>query len=128
MDDSNTELPTLDQSPPYSISTTFITPQDVRDAISNIDPSKSCGPDLISPRLLREGSEVLSQPLSTYFNKLIAAAYFPSTWKLANVVPIFKKADPSNPQNYRPISPTKLYRQTYGAMHPYALIQIYNRQ
>ncbi len=62
---------------PYSISTIFLTPQDVRGAISNIDPSKASGPDLISPRLLREGSEVLSHPLTTYFNKLIASSYFP---------------------------------------------------
>ncbi len=59
---------------------------------------------MISLRLLREGSHILSIPLSAYFNKLISKSYFPSPWKLANVTPIFKTSDPSNPQNYRPIS------------------------
>lgn len=29
---------------------------------------------------------------------------FPSPWKMANITPIYKKADPSNPSNYRPVA------------------------
>ena len=29
---------------------------------------------------------------------------FPDTWKLANVIPIFKKGDKSQPSNYRPVA------------------------
>ncbi len=95
--------PTPPLSLPY-LSTLLISPTDVIDAITLVNPSKDSGPDLISPRLLREGARELSVPLANYFNKLISQSAFPYSWKLANVTPIFKKSDPTDPQNYRPIS------------------------
>ena len=88
----------------HSLSNIFISPQDVIDAIHSMNPSKASGPDLLSPRLLREGCNELAQPLSNYFNCLLNASIFPPSWKLANVTPIYKKLDPSDPANYRPIS------------------------
>jgi len=74
-----------------------LTSQDVRDAISCIDPSKASGPDSISPKLIKEGKEELALALSNYFNKLLTKSKFPFPWKLANVCPNFNKSDPSNP-------------------------------
>ncbi len=103
IDDSNHVLPPL-ILPQHNISSIHISPTDICDAISSIDPSKACGPEPISPRLLREGINELSSPLSIIFNILMNSSHFPSSWKLANVIPILKKNDRSNPQNYRPIS------------------------
>jgi len=41
-----------------------LTSQNVRDAISCIDPNKSSGPDSISPKLIKEGKEELALSLS----------------------------------------------------------------
>ena len=60
--------------------------------------------DLVSPRLIREGVDVLAAPLSSFFTKLFATSSFPLPCKKANVCPIFKKSDPSKPFNYRPVS------------------------
>ncbi len=107
----NNELNELNINPPqlpinhdYSLSNIVITNQEVKDAILHIDPSKASGPDKLSPRLLKEGVNVLSQPLARMFNKLISTSIFPKSWKLANVTPIYKKANPADPSNYRPIS------------------------
>ena len=54
--------------------------------------------------LIREGAPFLAAPVSPYFTQHIRQSVFPSAWKLANVIPIFKKGAPSNPANYRPIS------------------------
>ncbi len=91
IDDTAQALPPepLIQHP--NLSSIVIQPKDIIDAISLINPSKASGPDLISPRLLREGSRELAVPLSTYFNKLLSQSHFPASWKLANVSPIFKK-------------------------------------
>ena len=82
----------------------IITAQDVTDVLKNLKVGKASGPDCINPRLLKEGAEVLSEPLSKIFNLSIDKAYFPPCWKKAHVTPVFKKADPSSPCNYRPIS------------------------
>ena len=37
-------------------------------------------------------------------NRSFSERIFPDTWKLANVIPIFKKGDKSQPSNYRPVA------------------------
>ncbi len=104
VDDRDHSPPPINRLTESSLRSITITPQDVQDALSLLDPSKASGPDMVSPRLLKEGMHELSTPLSTFFNKLLLNSYFPDSWKLANVAPIFKKSDPSKPSNYRPIS------------------------
>ena len=78
--------------------------QDVKDVLLHLNVSKASGPDLISPRLLKEGADILAYPFSIVFNRSLNQGYFPHSWKEANVSPIFKKDDRSLPSNYRPIS------------------------
>ena len=68
------------------------------------DSSKASGPDGINPRILKEGAIELSYPLCNLFNKSLSQGISPNNWKCANVAPIFKKGDKSDPQNYSPIS------------------------
>ena len=58
-----------------------IIPEDVRDVLKNLNTSETSGPDLINPKLLKEGSEELSVPLSAFFNQLLKMGKFPQTWK-----------------------------------------------
>ena len=78
--------------------------QDVKDALFNLNIYKASGPDLISPRLLKEGANILAAPLCTLFNRSLVGRYYPKLWKNANVTPIHKKDDEILPSNYRPIS------------------------
>ena len=66
--------------------------------------NKASGPDLISPRLLKEGAIVLARPFSVIFNGSLQQGYFPPAWKTANVSLVHKKDEKSLPSNYRPIS------------------------
>ncbi len=46
----------------------------------------------------------IPKPLSILFNRSLSEYQFPSIWKEANVIPLFKKSCPHTPSNYRPIS------------------------
>ena len=81
-----------------------ITPDEVKTILSNLSTDSASGPDLIHPKLLKEGSEQLAIPLSRLFNKSLLESKVPFIWKKANVVQIFKKGDKSDQKNYRPIS------------------------
>lgn len=82
----------------------IITETEVEDILKTLDTSKATGPDLINPRLLKEASDILKRPLCKLFNLSLSKCYFPSDWKNANVIPVFKKDCPSFVKNYRPIS------------------------
>ena len=54
--------------------------------------------------MLKGVSESVSLPLCILMNRSFSEGIFPDTWKLANVIPIFKKGDKSQPSNYRPVA------------------------
>ena len=103
VDDSNKTLPDITQ-PEYALNSTKISSQDVKDVLMHLNIYKACGPDLLSPRLLKEEATALEEPLSMLFNCSLEKCYFPVTWKDANISSIYKKDDKSLPSNYRPIS------------------------
>ena len=81
---------------------------DILRVINKMKVNKTPGPDKISPRILKEVKHEITKPLSMIFNKSLTFGKVPNEWKLANVTPIFKKGDKSQPKNYRPISLTSV--------------------
>ena len=78
----------------------------VQNQLKNLNVNKACGPDQIPGIVLKRCSKTLAEPLSIIFNTIYNTGMVPSDWKLANVVPIFKKGDKKSVKNYRPISLT----------------------
>ncbi|MEW8542639.1 MAG: reverse transcriptase family protein, partial [Candidatus Thiodiazotropha sp.] len=104
VDDSNAFLPAVGFTDHPLLNSITITNQEVLDVLHSLNISKSCGPDLINPRLLKEGAQYLQIPLTYIFNSSLRQCQFPNAWKKANVTPIHKKNDKTLPNNYRPIS------------------------
>ena len=105
LDDSDKELP--ERNIPEGIPTIdhiSITLTDVIDQLSILNPSKAYGPDGIGPRLLKELMPVIAAPLCELFQTSLINRKVPTIWKQATVIPIFKKGDKSDPNNYRPVS------------------------
>ena len=65
--------------------------QTVRGEITSLKENKSPGHDEIFPQVLKECKDVLSGPLANIFKMSVDSGFVPSSWKVANVTPIFKK-------------------------------------
>ena len=76
VDDANKELPHIDPSN-HTLDSIVISCQDVKDVLLHLNVTKASGPDLISPRLLREGADILALPYSIIFNRSLDQGYFP---------------------------------------------------
>ena len=77
-------------------------------AIDRLKAKSSAGPDGLPPILFKQLKRSLTQPLCILFNLIMQCGYIPSSWKIANVTPVFKKGVSSDPGNYRPISITSV--------------------
>ena len=80
----------------------------IRNQLNSLDVHKATGPDGISARILKETSDISALILRIIFVSSLEHGIVPSDWKIAHVVPVFKKGDRSNPCNYRPISLTSI--------------------
>ncbi|KFQ30973.1 hypothetical protein N332_01809, partial [Mesitornis unicolor] len=80
----------------------------VNDQLHHLDIHRSMGPDGIHPRVLRELAEVLAKPLSIIYQQSWPTGEVPVDWRLANVMPIYKKGWKEDPGNYRPVSLTSV--------------------
>ena len=125
VDDSNTDLPELGQVN-SEINHINLCEDEVEDMVKIIDSTKASGPDLVNPRLLKEGATILKCPLCKLFNFSLDKAIYPSQWKKANVTPVFKNSKPNEVKNYRPISLLSVIskimeRCVYKHVHNYLL-------
>jgi hypothetical protein len=76
---------------------------DVRKAIRRLKPSKSVGLDGIPGFIIKGCTDTFVPLLKYIFNLSLFQQLFPSSWKKAAIVPIFKKGNSSLIANYRPI-------------------------
>ena len=77
---------------------------DILRIINNQDSNKAHGHDMISIRMLKLCGEAICRPLNIIFKTCLNTGKFPSEWKKGNVVPIYKKDDKQNVNNYCPVS------------------------
>ena len=77
---------------------------EVEQTLLNLEASKATGPDELPAKILKETAEVIAPLLTELFNKSLRLGCLPEDWKLANIVPVFKKDNKEQAENYRPIS------------------------
>ena len=76
----------------------------VKKTIQSLLTKNSCGFDGISSKLIKIIEPAIIKSLTTLINQVLNTGIFPDELKIAKVVPIFKKDDPTLFKNYRPIS------------------------
>ncbi|KFP57230.1 hypothetical protein N322_11630, partial [Cariama cristata] len=78
----------------------------VSDLILHLDTNNSMGPDGIHSRILKELADVLAKLLCIIYQQSWLTGEVSDDWRLANVIPIYKKGRKEDQGNYRPVSLT----------------------
>ena len=78
--------------------------QKVKKVLKSLKNKSSSGTDGINARVLKDACDGLAVPLTELVNTSIVSGEFPNKWKTAKIVPIFKKGQRSDKENYRPVS------------------------
>lgn len=73
-----------------------------------LNTNKGCGPDGTTARMLRKSESTIAPSLSKILNISLKLGKLPSEWRLANIMPVFKKGVKETVTNHQPISLTCL--------------------
>ena len=102
----NEEMPQMNEMYEYELNNVHIRKEDIQARLEKLNVNKSCGPDNIHPFVLQKTAVATSIPLELIFKMSLELGECPSDWRSANVTPIHKKGDRTDPGNYRPVSLT----------------------
>ena len=86
------------QSRPFTLPST--SPGEVKRIIKNFKTNKATGHDQIPARAVKESAEILCQPFSCLMNFLFERGKVRSSWKLGEIVPVYKKDCTLTKTNY----------------------------
>jgi hypothetical protein len=78
--------------------------QELDAILNNLGNDTAPGPDLAAPELFKKLDQENRNTLLTHINMILEKKQLPPNWKETLIWPIYKKDDPYNPGNYRPIS------------------------
>ena len=95
IDDNNVTLPHMYSLCNDSLDNIVVEEQEVSDIITILPVNKAVGPDSISHKMLKSTKKTIAKPLTMLFNRSLSENMFPYSWKIAHVIPLFRKEDPS---------------------------------
>ena len=81
--------------------------------IRELNPNKPMGPCTVPAWAIKDAMHIIAPHLTFIFNECVKANFFPDQIKIANVTPLFKKDDPLDVINYRPISITNAFSKIF---------------
>ena len=99
----NDELQILaDEIKHNNIRRTVFTPEELEGVLNNLSRNKAAGNDDISNEMIRASGKEVRTLMLKVFNSCLWNNCFP--WKHSNIIPLHKKGETNDPDNYRPIS------------------------
>ena len=79
-------------------------PDLVEKIIDSLKNSNSVGLDCIETKIIKLIKPEILPALTHVINLSISTRVFPTGWKQAKIIPLFKKGDHLDPKNYRPVA------------------------
>jgi len=101
---------------------------EISEMVHNIKIKTALGPDDISPYFIKYGGPSLFKSLHLLFNFSYTYSVLPPDWTSANGLPLHKKGDECDPNNYRLISITSIIAILFEKLVYKKLIKIINPQ
>ncbi|KAG1510472.1 hypothetical protein G6F53_006656 [Rhizopus delemar] len=95
----------------FDVASCSITIDDVNEAIKSLPRKKAPGVDHLTIEMLAPLTEILTPILVYLFQLCWRWSYTPLSWRVAQVIPIHKKGQITDPGNFRPISLTSIFRK-----------------
>nr|CDJ86440.1 Endonuclease exonuclease phosphatase and RNA-directed DNA polymerase (reverse transcriptase) domain containing protein [Haemonchus contortus] len=80
-----------------------VLPSEIRHAITSMKNCTAPGPDRIKPEHLKSMPPVIIKTLARLFTRYLSECKVPTSWKTSKTVLLYKKGDPDDIGNYRPI-------------------------
>ena len=78
--------------------------EELTESLKKTKNGKATGEDGINSELYKYTGEKFHIRLLNFFNNIYSQAYIPNKWRSSTVLPLYKKGDKRNPNNYRGIS------------------------
>jgi len=91
----NTRFPELDQ--PFTVN-------EIIKSINSLKRNKACGSDCLLNEYLLECKDIISSHICDIFNAILNSGVYPEKWTEGIIVPIHKKGNTSDINNYRGIT------------------------
>ena len=88
----------------YTFSFTLTIDEEIKKEIKQLDPKKATVGNDIPIKMLIETNDIVSNHLTKICNDSKTEQIFPESLKFADVIPIHKKDDRTNKENYLPVS------------------------
>lgn len=89
---------------------------EVKNAMSSLKRGKSGGIDLLIPEIFLECSDVLSPVFCKLFNYIYSQGIYPESWTKGILVPVPKKGNLNDVNNYRGITLTSVFSKIFSTL------------
>lgn len=87
--------------------------EEMRKVLKGINPRKATGPDGVAGRVLRDCADQLAGVFTGILNRSLAQAIVPSCLKSSTIVPIAKKSNPEDLNDFRPVALTPIIMKCF---------------
>ena len=91
----------------------FVSENEIGNLSRNLNARKSSQKSDIPTKQIKDNLDIFSQAMTEYFNDTVNNFEFPSTMKLADIIPVFKKNERSIKENYRPVSILPIFSKIF---------------